>query len=202
LEQKYKKNNKKLEIMTYLERKINYLEAQNSIILENQRILAKNALFSKRSNLESPSEDNFIWLKEEFVKKIEELKAYVDSKIKEKPLKQENIKETNDYENFSLESNSTTETNSPVIKTTKIYESNIISQNKKDWVKQKIMDVVERMDVDMIGLKTRFVDEKKYCSRATLYRHVKELQKFGLLSVVVIDNRTLLIKNQNRSLEI
>lgn len=203
MEQKNNKSNKKLEIWTYLERKIKYLEVQNSRILENQRILAKNALFSKKSDLESPSEDNFIWLKEEFVKKIEELKEYVDSKLNEKPLKQENIKELNPIEDPSSESNLTTETDFSATKIEKrIYESNIISQNKKDWVKQKIMDVVEHMDVDMIGLKTRFVDEKKYCSRATLYRHVKELQKLGLLSVVVIDNRTLLIKNQNKSLEI
>ncbi len=199
METKQNKKSEKSKIILYLERKIEFLEAQNSRILENQRILAKNLLISKESNLKEPSEDNFVWLKDEFVKKIEELKEYVDLKTSPTALKQENTQELESFNayDYKLEKESQKENQITNASSYATSDLNILGETRKDWIKQKIMDVVESLDVDMLGLKSYFVDEKKYCSRATLYRHVKELQKVALISVVVIDNRTLLVKNKS-----
>lgn len=49
------------------------------------------------------------------------------------------------------------------------------NRNKKDIIKQRIFDLMDRFSIAEI--KDIIVDQKKYCSKATFYRYVEELKK-------------------------
>lgn len=48
--------------------------------------------------------------------------------------------------------------------------------NKKDVLKQKMMSMIGEMGLNLSELKFMFVDHFKYCSKATFYNYLKELE--------------------------
>ena len=54
------------------------------------------------------------------------------------------------------------------------------NRNKKNIIKQKIMDLMGKLEIAEI--KDIIVDQQKYCSKATFYRYVEDIKKIELKS--------------------
>ena len=54
------------------------------------------------------------------------------------------------------------------------------NRNKKNIIKKKIMDLMDRLEVAEI--KDVIVDQQRYCSKATFYRYVEEIKKIEVKS--------------------
>ena len=55
-------------------------------------------------------------------------------------------------------------------------------RNRKDIVKQQILTEAAKADLTKIQLRDLVVDQKKYCSKASFYRYMEELELEGLIS--------------------
>lgn len=55
-------------------------------------------------------------------------------------------------------------------------------RNRKDIIKQQILSEAIKEDVSKIRLRDIVVDQKKYCSKASFYRYMEELELQGLIS--------------------
>lgn len=66
-------------------------------------------------------------------------------------------------------------------------------RNKKQIIKQRILDLVRERQIPVPELKEMIVDDKQYCSKATFYRYIDELKKEGWLNMITIDNNQLAV---------
>ena len=109
-------------------------------------------------------------------------------KLKEENLKLRedilNIKESLDVLKKQLEGNNSNEFKDNTIKKNESFDSKDsykalidfrIKKNKKEILKQKILEIVNE-SIDFSELKFLFVDFNKFSSKATFYSYVKELE--------------------------
>ncbi len=72
-----------------------------------------------------------------------------------------------------------------------------IDKNKRGIIKQKIRDIVAVKSLTLPELKEIIVDENSYCSKASFYRYIEELQRRGMLEIVEVDSvKTIVLTNR------
>ncbi|MBD3209135.1 hypothetical protein GF367_01825 [Candidatus Woesearchaeota archaeon] len=76
----------------------------------------------------------------------------------------------------------------PIIKSQKLVADKLkedllknYERNRKDIIKQQILSEVAKGDLTKISLRDVVVDQKKYCSKASFYRYMDELELQGLV---------------------
>lgn len=57
-------------------------------------------------------------------------------------------------------------------------------KNKKDIIKARILDLIKRDKFSRSELKSIVVDQFKYCSKASFYRYLREMERSGQVSLV------------------
>jgi len=68
------------------------------------------------------------------------------------------------------------------------------TKTKKQIVKDKIAQIIESTQITPGELKLWIVDKKRYCSKATFYRHISDMQKQRIIQTVVINGKAYLVK--------
>lgn len=72
---------------------------------------------------------------------------------------------------------------------------NQIGQNKKKFIMNQMVDYIKLGNMTLSRLKQIFVEEKKYCSKSTFYRYLKEME--NLIVVIKKNNISyLMLKSQ------
>ena len=66
-------------------------------------------------------------------------------------------------------------------------------RNKKQIIKQRILDLVRERQIPVPELKEIIVDDKKYCSKATFYRYIDEMKKIGIVDILSINGNDVLV---------
>ncbi len=71
-------------------------------------------------------------------------------------------------------------------------------KNQKSLIQQRILSLIERAEYSLPDLKMIIVDQKRYCSKATFYRYVSELEKSKLVSMAEVNGENIVVgKNAN-----
>ena len=63
-----------------------------------------------------------------------------------------------------------------------------VTKNRKQIVKEKILSHTQHSRTSPLELKKIFVDRYKYCSKATFYRYLNELETEGKINYISINN--------------
>ncbi len=67
-------------------------------------------------------------------------------------------------------------------------------KNKKEIIKQKIIELIaEKQDISISELKEQMVMQK-YCSKASFYRYLRELQEIGRIDFMEINKKKICLK--------
>ena len=171
-----------------LERKIDLLESHIEEIHSNHRTFEH--IVEKKTNIEIPIEIN--QLKTELKNKMDDNTAKIMDLMEEKflpyPLKQEHTLVSEEIVEIKEEPKiEISKKIIPEIKT--IYEG-----TKKNMLENEILNYVDISDIKISDLKRIIIEENKLCSKATFYRTIKNLQKRREISVVVLNNESILTK--------
>jgi len=71
-------------------------------------------------------------------------------------------------------------------------------KNQKSLIQQRILSLIEKAEYSLPDLKMIIVDQKRYCSKATFYRYVSELEKSKLVSMAEVNGENIVVgKNAN-----
>jgi hypothetical protein len=62
-------------------------------------------------------------------------------------------------------------------------------RNKKEVIKQKILEISSEKDTTVSSLRDKIVKELKFCSRASFYRYLEELKDLNLIGILEINGR-------------
>jgi cell division protein FtsB len=57
------------------------------------------------------------------------------------------------------------------------------NRKKKDFIKNKILEIITTRSLILPELKEIVVDDFAYCSKATFYRYIKDINKEGILEI-------------------
>ena len=68
-----------------------------------------------------------------------------------------------------------------------------LRKNKRDIIKQKILEAIQTKKLTTLELKDLIVDRNKYCSKATFYRYLKELRNQAPLGSLPDGDRDILV---------
>jgi septal ring factor EnvC (AmiA/AmiB activator) len=66
-------------------------------------------------------------------------------------------------------------------------------RNKKQILTKKILDTIAGKELTLPELKTKVVDELRYCSKASFYRYFKELKREKLIDFIELDGARILV---------
>lgn len=67
------------------------------------------------------------------------------------------------------------------------------NKNKKNVIKQKIIELIQFKKAPISEIKEIIVDQQKYCSKASFYRYVEELKRNGKVNSVTVNEREVYI---------
>jgi predicted metal-dependent hydrolase len=70
-----------------------------------------------------------------------------------------------------------------------------LNRQKKEIIKTKMLEFLESKDYILADLKDLIVDDLSYCSKATFYRYIEDLNRKGLISLIRQENNTIIAKN-------
>lgn len=191
-----------------------------TLLLESENVRLKEQLGRQEQITEkSPEkEDSQEILSEKILKNIEKiLKTTIEETVSE-ALKRENTKAA---EFFSAETRVETEalerkeapSKVPEIKPS--FEETILPQqdalkekiiqsyerNKRDIIKQNILREIQKDALTKVELRDIIVSQKKYCSKASFYRYLEELELSGEIMFRRKNKRTIIIPSVELELD-
>ena len=73
-----------------------------------------------------------------------------------------------------------------------------VEKNKKEIIKNKILELLAIRDMKVSEIKEIIVDQQKYCSKASFYRYFNELKKQERLTEVNLNNKIIVSARINR----
>ena len=65
-------------------------------------------------------------------------------------------------------------------------------KNRKDIIKSQILKEAQNRELDKSELSEIVVRDRKYCSKASFYRYIEELERDGLLGTEIIEGKSCL----------
>lgn len=144
----------------------------------------KKGFSACKADIEELKKENIIL--RELVNKLERENTEKEDKLNEILVEIKGMKIAMDYiKDFSKASPVETpvsEVKAPLRETPKVqdpYEALLAfkaKSNKRDLLKQKLLSLISENGMNLAELKFMFVDHFKYCSKATFYNYLKELE--------------------------
>ncbi|MGE0793264.1 MAG: hypothetical protein AB7V77_03755 [Candidatus Woesearchaeota archaeon] len=135
-------------------------------------------------------------IENDFIQKIEEKFNYLLKKLTEK-IKKFEVEEDVEVESDFLKQKKTNdlelEETYLIPKFEKKYS--IFESRKKDNIKSAILNIVNTREISTNDLKRIIIEDEKLCSKATFYRCLKEMTNENSLNVVLINEKSIVIKN-------
>lgn len=163
--------------------------SQNNIFLEKRVVELQNQLQE---------------MKDLYEQVLNELKN-TESQKKEETLKQENSDaiEENETINYGAETETFHEPDYVILpepeprrrKAIDILEKEAVKEvvtNRREIIKQKIINELRKQELSAKDLKTLFVDEYEYCSKATFYRYLESLREEERIDSIKINGKEYL----------
>ena len=71
-----------------------------------------------------------------------------------------------------------------------------IKKNRKQILKEKILEIVETKHLTSSEIKDIIVDQARYCSKASFYRYLEELANYKYIDFADKGGRTVVILGQ------
>lgn len=68
-----------------------------------------------------------------------------------------------------------------------------INRNKKIIIKNRILELAARKNLEISEMKDLLVHDEKLCSRATFYRYVEKLKSKNLIDLVQVESQTIIV---------
>lgn len=72
------------------------------------------------------------------------------------------------------------------------------NRNKKSIIQQRIIDLVQKAEYNLPDLKRIIVDQKRYCSKATFYRYINELEESKLLNTAEVNGENIVVGTNSK----
>tara|TARA_Y100000310_G_C20631786_1_gene789033 strand:+ start:15 stop:371 length:357 start_codon:yes stop_codon:yes gene_type:complete len=69
-----------------------------------------------------------------------------------------------------------------------------LNRNKKAIIKQKIMEYIDDRRYSLAQIKELIVDQKHYCSKASFYRYVEQLQQEQGIKPITVNEQVTLVR--------